>query len=149
MLRRDGAQSVSCVPQPGRDGEIMDGTAGFGSPPWLPLSVRRAQAAEERAEAQQARAAQRVLASVSRRGGRLTLTMLAAEADARGEYIDPVALATGRVTGHSLADVLETARMASEWQDARAETCRSGASAGSGSSSSASSKTRPLAACPR
>jgi hypothetical protein len=30
----------------------MDETAGFGSPPWLPLSVRRAQAAEERAEAQ-------------------------------------------------------------------------------------------------
>ena len=47
--------------------------------------------------------------------------MLAAEAAAQGQDLDPLSLATGRVTGHGLADVLETARMASEWQDAEAE----------------------------
>ena len=47
--------------------------------------------------------------------------MLAAEADTRGEYIDPVAVAAGRVTGRSAADVLEFARLASERQDAMAD----------------------------
>ena len=51
----------------------MDETAGFGSSAWLPLGVRRAQAAEERAEAQQARAASVRWLSVSRYGGQPTL----------------------------------------------------------------------------
>ena len=79
----------------------MDETAGFGSPAWLPLSVRRAQAAEERAEAQQARAAERALAERVEARRSADLAMIASEADGRGEYLDPVALSIGSVTGHS------------------------------------------------
>jgi hypothetical protein len=99
----------------------MDQAAGFGPQGWLPLNVRRAQAAEERAEAQQARAAEREKSERVEARRSADLTMLAAEADARGEYIDPVAVAAGRVTGRSTADVLEFARLASERQDAMAE----------------------------
>jgi hypothetical protein len=88
---------------------------------WLPLSVRRAQAAEARAEAQQARVAERALAERVEARRSADLAMFASEAECRGERIDPVELATGTITGHSLADVLESARMASERQDAEAE----------------------------
>jgi hypothetical protein len=87
----------------------------------LPLSVRRAQAAEERAEAQQARADKRALAERAEARRSADLAMFVREADGRGEYLDPAALAAGRVTGRSLADVLESARLASEREDARAE----------------------------
>ena len=99
----------------------MDGLAGFGQPVWLPLSVRRAQAAEERAEAQEARESARALAERVEARRAADLAMIASEADGRGEYLDPAALAAGRVTGRSLADVLESARLASEREDARAE----------------------------
>ena len=96
----------------------MDETAGFGSPAWLPLSVRRAQAAEERAEAQQARAAERALAERVEARRSADLAMIAPEAEARGEYLDPVELAIGSVTGHSLADALESAQARWERDDA-------------------------------
>jgi hypothetical protein len=98
----------------------MAETAGW-QPAWLPLSVQRAQRAEERAEAQQARESARALAERVESRRAADVAMFASEAEARGEYVDPVALATGRVTGRSAADVLESARMASEWQDAEAE----------------------------
>ena len=47
--------------------------------------------------------------------------MLASEAEARGEYVDPVAVAAGRVTGRSLADALESAQARWERDDAEAE----------------------------
>jgi len=99
----------------------MDETAGFGSPAWLPLSVRRAQAAEERAEAQEARESARALAERVERRRAADLAMIASEADGRGEYVDPVAMAVGSVTGHSLADALESAQARWERDDARAE----------------------------
>jgi hypothetical protein len=99
----------------------MDGTAGFGSPPWLPLSVRRAQAVEERAEAQQARADKRALVERAEARRSADLAMFVREAEDRGEYVDPVALATGSVTGHSLADALKSAQERWERDDARAE----------------------------
>jgi hypothetical protein len=99
----------------------MDETAGFGSPVWLPLSVRRAQAAEERAEAQQARAAERALAERVEARRAADLAMIASEAEDRGERLDPVELAVGRITGHSLADALESAQARWERDDARAE----------------------------
>ena len=99
----------------------MDQTAGFGSPGFLPLSVRRAQAAEERAEAQEARESARALAERVEARRSADLQMVVREAEDRGERLDPVEIATGNVTGHSLADVLESARMASERQDAMAE----------------------------
>jgi hypothetical protein len=99
----------------------MDKNAGIGSPLLLPLSVRRAQAAEERAEAQQARAAERALTERVEARRAADLAMIASEADGRGEYLDPAALAAGRVTGRSLADLLESARLAAEREDARAE----------------------------
>jgi hypothetical protein len=88
----------------------MDETAGVGSPLLLPLSVRRAQAAEERAEARQARADKRALAERAEARRSADLAMIASEADGRGEYLDPVTLATGTVTGHSLADALKSAQ---------------------------------------
>jgi hypothetical protein len=99
----------------------MSELASFGSPSWLPLGVRRAQAAEARAEAQQARAAERVLAERVEARRSADLAMFASEAEARGEYVDPVALATGSVTGHCLADVLAEAAAMAEREDARAE----------------------------
>jgi hypothetical protein len=99
----------------------MDGLAGFGSPPWLPLSVRRAQAAEERAEAQEARESARALAERVEARRAADLAMIASEADGRGEYVDPVAMAVGSVAGHSLADALESAQARWERDDARAE----------------------------
>jgi hypothetical protein len=88
---------------------------------WLPLSVRRAQAAEERAEAQQARADKRALDARVEARRAADLQMVVREADERGEYVDPVALAVGSVTGHSLADALESAKARWERDDARAE----------------------------
>jgi hypothetical protein len=100
----------------------MDETAnGWGSPVWLPLSVRRAQAAEERAEAQEARAAERALAERVEARRSADLQMAASEAEARGDRLDPVELAVGRITGHSLADALESAKARWERDDARAE----------------------------
>ena len=99
----------------------MDETAGFGSPGFLPLGVRRAQAAEERAEAQQARESARALAERVESRRAADLQMVVSEAEARGERVDPVAMAAGRVTGHSLADALESAQARWERDDAEAE----------------------------
>jgi hypothetical protein len=99
----------------------MDEAAGFGSPAFLPLSVRRAQAAEERAEAQQARESARALAERVEARRSADLAMVVRETEAQGGYVDPASLAAGRVTGRSLADVLESARLASEREDAMAE----------------------------
>ncbi len=90
-------------------------------PVWLPLAVRRAMAAEERAEAQQARESARVLAERTEARRSADLAMFAAVAEARGEYVDPVQLSLGKVGGHTLAGVLESARMAAEREDAAAE----------------------------
>lgn len=95
--------------------------AGFGSPAFLPLSVRRAQADEERREAQAGRQRAAEFAERVERRRSEDLTMFAAEAERRGEYVDPVALATGHVTGHSLASVLAAASARADAEDARAE----------------------------
>ena len=67
----------------------MDETAGFGSPGFLPLGVRRAQAAEERAEAQQARESARALAERVESRRAADLQMVVSEAEARGERVEP------------------------------------------------------------
>jgi hypothetical protein len=100
----------------------MDETAtAWGTPGWLPLSVRRAQAAEERAEAQEARESARALAERVEARRAADLAMIASEAGGRGEYLDPVALSVGSVAGHSLTDALESAKARWERDDARAE----------------------------
>ena len=99
----------------------MDQTAGFGSPAFLPLSVRRAQAAEERAEAQQARAAERALAERVEARRADDLEMYRSQCEARGEYVNPADVAMGHVTGHTLADVLSQAQARAEHEDAMAE----------------------------
>jgi hypothetical protein len=88
----------------------MDVGAGFGQPVGLPLAVLRAQAAEERAEAQEGRESARALAERVEARRSADLQMIVREAEDRGEYVDPVALATGRVTGHTLADALKSAQ---------------------------------------
>lgn len=119
--RRAGARPSPASRRPGGDGVTMDEAAGFGPQPWLPLSVRRAQAAEERAEAQQARADKRALEARVEARRAADLAMIASEADGRGERLDPVELAVGRIAGHSLADALESAKARWERDDARAE----------------------------
>jgi hypothetical protein len=99
----------------------MDETAGFGSPGFLPLSVRRAQAAEARAEDQQARAAERALAERVEQRRSADLEMYRSQCEARGEYVNPAELAMGHVTGHTLADVLSHAQQRAEHEDAMAE----------------------------
>jgi hypothetical protein len=99
---------------------MMVETAGRGSD-WLPLSVRRAQAQEERLEAQQARESARELAERVEARRSADLAMVVAEFEQRGQYADPVALSLGRVAGRSPAEVLESARLAAEREDARAE----------------------------
>jgi hypothetical protein len=99
----------------------MTELAGFGANlDFLPRRVRLAQLAEERAEAQEAREAERDLAERVEARRSADLTLFASEAEQRGEYIDPVALATGRVTGRTFAEVLEAARLAADREDERA-----------------------------
>jgi hypothetical protein len=93
----------------------MDGLA------WLPLSVRRAQAAEERLEAQQARESARALAERVEARRAADFAVFAREAEDRGERIDPVQLSLGRVTGRTALDVLREAEAAADRQDAQAE----------------------------
>ena len=101
--------------------EPVEVPASRPQPVWLPLSVRRAQAAEERAEAQEARQSARALAERVEARRSADLAIFAREAEDRGERIDPVAIAAGRIMGRSAADVLESARLASEREDAMAE----------------------------
>ena len=55
----------------------------------------------------------------ARRSGDVALVIAAAEA--RGERVDPVTVATGRVQGRSVADVLQAAQQAADRQDQQAE----------------------------
>ncbi len=98
----------------------MTELAGFGTPGFLPLSVRLAQQAEARTEAQAARQHQAEVAErvETRRSADVALVIAAAEA--RGERVDPVTVATGRVQGRSIADVLAAAAAAEDGDDSRA-----------------------------
>ncbi len=99
----------------------MSGTAAFGHGSWLPRSVQAAWRLEEQAERREARQAEVELAARVEARRSADLTLAAVMAAERGEVADPVGMAVGRVTGHSLADVLESARMAADREDAAAE----------------------------
>ena len=99
----------------------MSEMAGFGPGAWLPRTVQlawRLEAQEEQRQARQAEA-ERAARAEARRSADLTLA--AAMAAARGEVADPVAVASGRITGRTALDVLREAGAAADRQDARAE----------------------------
>jgi hypothetical protein len=96
--------------------------AAFGAAvPWLPASVRSAQLAEELAEGLAAKHHQAELAERCEAQRNADVAAVVAEARARGEYVSPVDVAQGRVQGHSVADVLERARLTAEFEDEAAE----------------------------
>jgi hypothetical protein len=119
--------------------------AGFGLP--VPLSVRRAQAEEERAEAQQARADKRALEIRVEARRAADLQMVVREAEARDEYIDPVALAAGRV--RATASPMRWKRRRRGGNGTTPGPRPKQANAANRWRSWASLKTRLLAACPR
>jgi hypothetical protein len=102
-------------------GQAAGVLAAFGAAGWLPLSVRRAWADEERAEAEQARQAKRDLEERCEARRAADLTFVTQQAEARGEVVSPLAMATGHVAGRNASQVLADALAASDREDARAE----------------------------
>lgn len=96
-----------------------DAPAEFGTASWLPPSVQRAQLAEDRAAAREARDAERARESQSEARHDAALSLYRSRAESRGEVVSAMAMATGQVTGRSLGDVLADAASAAEREDAR------------------------------
>jgi hypothetical protein len=92
--------------------------AGWGVAAWLPDRVLRAMAVEdahERAEAKRAQAEQEDRAEAAHDAA---LALYRRQAEARGEVVSALALATGEDVGRSAADVLTEAAAAADRQDA-------------------------------
>jgi hypothetical protein len=98
---------------------LSETLAGFGTPAWLPLSVQRAQADEERAEAQQTRQHETELkeACERRRAGDLALRTEQYRRD--GGYLDPLAAVLGHVPAVAF-DPVAAAAAAEAREDGRA-----------------------------
>jgi hypothetical protein len=89
---------------------------GFG---WLPAGLQRRMAAEDAAERQAERDAAAEREAVREQKHEAALALYRSQAEARGEVVSAVALATGQVTGRDVNEVLADARAAAEREDAR------------------------------
>ena len=87
----------------------MSETEAWGSPSWLPPSVRRAQYLEAQAEAREARAAEAAREEAAEARRAQALTQAAQEAQARGDVLDVLALARGQVPGRPISEILAAA----------------------------------------
>ena len=96
---------------------MTEQTAGFG---WLPASVQRRMAVEDQAERREARDAEREREARREEAADKTLAAYRAAAEARGEVVSAMALATGQGIGRSIQDVFGDALAASEREDGRA-----------------------------
>lgn len=100
---------------------MSDPLAGFGPIPCLPKSVLVAWRAEERAEAQQARRDAEARAERVEARRSADIAWAAQRAAERGERVDPVAVASGRVAGRSVGEILAEAAAAADYESWRAE----------------------------
>jgi hypothetical protein len=94
-------------------------TAAFGAPSWLPERIQRAQAIEDQREQREGRAAE-----AEREGRREVAEDRArmayrSQAEARGDVVSAVALATGQGLGRTIGDVFTDARAQADIADAR------------------------------
>jgi hypothetical protein len=95
----------------------MTETAGWGVPDFLPPAVARRMVradAQEAVAAKQAEAERELLAE--ERHSR-AMALYCQQAEARGEEISALALATGQVSGRSIADILAAAVAAGDRED--------------------------------
>ena len=97
----------------------MTEVAGFGTG-WLPAGVQRRMAVEEQAERREARAAELERAEQAEQAHDKALGAYRAAAEARGETVSALALATGQGIGRSIEDVFADARLAADREDGRA-----------------------------
>jgi len=98
---------------------VSDDLAGFGVPDFLPLATRRALHAEEireHREAKEAEAERERLAEAHRSSN---LAMFKDMAEARGQHISAMELATGQVAGRTLGDIFAEASAMADMADAR------------------------------
>jgi hypothetical protein len=97
----------------------MTDLAGFGDAAWLPARVQRRIAAEEHAEAREARRSEAARVEAADAAREKSLGAYRAAAEARGETVSAMALATGEGIGRSMADVFADAIAAADHEDAR------------------------------
>jgi hypothetical protein len=98
---------------------MSDYLASFGIPDWLPQQVQRRMHAEAVSEARTARRAERERESRHERAEELARAAYREAAEARGEYVSALALASGEVAGRTVAEVLAGALAAAGHEDAR------------------------------
>jgi len=91
---------------------------GFGMD-FLPPSVQRRMAVEDAAEAKQARQEKQEREVRREQLHDSALQAYRAAAEARGEVVSAVALATGQAGGRSLADIFDSVIAAADQEDAR------------------------------
>jgi hypothetical protein len=108
---RIGCQSWS-------DDDMTD-LAGFGVPDFLPLATRKALQAEEVREYREAKEAEAERERLAEAHRSANLAMFRDQAEARGEHVSAMALATGQVTGRSIGDIFAEASAAADIADAR------------------------------
>jgi hypothetical protein len=94
----------------------MSDQEGFG---WLPPSVARRMAAEEQRERREAREAERARQAHAEAAQDRAVALYAAQAQARGEDLGAMQLASGRGLGRTVEETLADAVAAADHQDAR------------------------------
>jgi hypothetical protein len=85
----------------------------------LPAGIQRRMAASDAAEAREGRAAEAEREARREAAHERALTAFRSAAEARGEYVSGVALATGQAGGRSLADIFAGVEAAADREDAR------------------------------
>jgi hypothetical protein len=86
---------------------------------WLPPKAQREIAREDARETAEARRAEGERQAAAEEWRERNLAMAKADAEARGQEITAMQLATGQIRGRSLADIFADARRAADAQDAR------------------------------
>jgi hypothetical protein len=99
---------------------MNDSLASFGVPDWLPVAAQRNLIHEEALRRRDAAVAERELEARRADLHEKNLHAYRQAAEARGEYVSALELATGQVTGRTMADVFRDAREAGDREDARA-----------------------------
>jgi phosphopantothenoylcysteine synthetase/decarboxylase len=93
--------------------------AGFGIPDFLPLATRKAMRADEIREAREARDAERERDQRAEASRSANLALYKDQAEARGEHVSALDLATGNVAGRTPADIFAAAAAMADMEDAR------------------------------
>lgn len=95
-------------------------TGGWGTG-WLPERIARRAALDDAREAREAREAEAERERRAEERHNRAVADYMADCQARGEQVDALALASGRLPGRTVADVLASARAAGDLDDRRTE----------------------------